>query len=184
MRFDRLETPRLVIRRLSLDDLAPFVAYRALPEVERWQLWENYDLERGRKLITETLEKEPFTANDWFQFGVEHKASRVLIGDLYVKMDEAGQQAELGWTFDTAHQGQGLATEAASALMAHAFGARKLHRLYAITDPRHERSWKLMLRLGMRQEAHMRENLWFKGAWADDVIYAILEREWAAGRGF
>lgn len=178
MKFEPLETPRLVIRRLQMDDLPAFVAYRALPEVARWQLWENYDLERGRKLITETLDKEPFTANDWFQFAVEDKASGALIGDLYLKMDEAGQQAEIGWTFEPGHQGKGMATEAARALMTHAFAVHGLHRIYAITDPRHERSWKLMLRLGMRPEAHLRENLWFKGAWADDVIYAVLEREW------
>jgi len=178
VRFEALETPRLVIRRLRMDDLAAFVAYRALPDVERWQLWENYDLERGRKLIADTLGAEPFTPGGWFQFGVEHKASGALIGDLYLKMDEAGQQAEIGWTFDPAHQGQGQATEAARALINHAFAVRGLHRVYAITDPRHERSWKLMLRLGMRQEAHLRENIWFKGAWADDVIYAVLEREW------
>ncbi|HQX75696.1 MAG TPA: hypothetical protein PL074_05260, partial [Thermoflexales bacterium] len=74
MRFEALETPRLVIRRLRMDDLAAFVAYRALPDVERWQLWENYDLERGRKLIADTLGAEPFTPGGWFQFGVEHKA--------------------------------------------------------------------------------------------------------------
>jgi RimJ/RimL family protein N-acetyltransferase len=30
----------------------------------------------------------------------------------------------------------------------------------------------------MRQEAHFRESLWFKGEWADDVVFAILESEW------
>jgi hypothetical protein len=32
----------------------------------------------------------------------------------------------------------------------------------------------------MRQEAHFVEDLWFKGAWGDTAIYAILDREWAA----
>ena len=178
MMFEPLVTPRLVIRRLSLDDLPAFVAYRALPEVAQWQLWENYDLEKGRALIEATLGKEPFTAGDWFQFGVTLIASGELIGDLYLKMDEAGQQAEIGWTFAPRHQTQGLATEAARALMTHAFAARGRHRIHAVTDPRHARSIKLMQRLGMRQEALLRENLWFKGAWADDIVFAILEREW------
>jgi hypothetical protein len=29
----------------------------------------------------------------------------------------------------------------------------------------------------MRREAHFVESLWFKGAWADDLIYAVLRRE-------
>jgi RimJ/RimL family protein N-acetyltransferase len=32
----------------------------------------------------------------------------------------------------------------------------------------------------MRLEALCVEDAWFKGAWADTAIYAILEREWAA----
>jgi RimJ/RimL family protein N-acetyltransferase len=39
-----------------------------------------------------------------------------------------------------------------------------------------------MRRLGMRQEAHLRENELFKGEWGDDVVFAILRREWEASR--
>jgi RimJ/RimL family protein N-acetyltransferase len=31
---------------------------------------------------------------------------------------------------------------------------------------------------GMRQEVHFRESLWFKGEWADDVVFGILASEW------
>jgi RimJ/RimL family protein N-acetyltransferase len=30
----------------------------------------------------------------------------------------------------------------------------------------------------MSKEAHFREDLWFKGEWADTGVYAILDREW------
>lgn len=33
-------------------------------------------------------------------------------------------------------------------------------------------------RIGMRRKAHFVEGLWFKGAWADEVIYAVLRREY------
>jgi RimJ/RimL family protein N-acetyltransferase len=49
-------------------------------------------------------------------------------------------------------------------------------------DPRNERSLALLERVGMRREAHFVESLWFKGAWADDIVYAILQREFLAGR--
>jgi len=38
-----------------------------------------------------------------------------------------------------------------------------------------------MRRLGMRQEAHLRHNEWFKGEWGDELIFAILAEEWIAG---
>jgi RimJ/RimL family protein N-acetyltransferase len=34
-------------------------------------------------------------------------------------------------------------------------------------------------RLGMRREAPLVENEWFKGEWSDEVDYALLEHEWA-----
>jgi RimJ/RimL family protein N-acetyltransferase len=37
-----------------------------------------------------------------------------------------------------------------------------------------------MEKLGMRQEAHFRENAFYKGEWCDSVIYAVLDREWRA----
>jgi RimJ/RimL family protein N-acetyltransferase len=30
----------------------------------------------------------------------------------------------------------------------------------------------------MRQEAHFRESLLFRGEWVDDVVFALLAREW------
>jgi RimJ/RimL family protein N-acetyltransferase len=41
-------------------------------------------------------------------------------------------------------------------------------------DPRNDAS----IALGMREEAHFVEDLWFKGDWGDTVVYAILDREW------
>jgi RimJ/RimL family protein N-acetyltransferase len=37
-----------------------------------------------------------------------------------------------------------------------------------------------MERLGMRREAHLLENEFVKGEWADEFDYAMLEREWRA----
>ncbi len=39
-------------------------------------------------------------------------------------------------------------------------------------------SYKLLERLGFRREAHLVENIWFKGAWGSEFHYALLEREW------
>ena len=176
--FSTLETERLTIRRLRDDDLETLVTYRNLPEVAWMQLWEGYTAEEARELINDCKVTEPFTAGGWFQFGVALKATDELIGDLYLKMDEAGKQAEIGYTFAPKFQGQGLATEAVVALFSHAFTVRGLHRIWGVTDPRNLPSIQLMKRVGMRQEAHYKESLWFKGAWADDVVYAVLAREW------
>ena len=181
--FEAIETDRLVIRRLRNNDLDTFVTYRNLPEVAWMQLWDNYDKERAQALIRGCQVSEPFTAGDDFQFAVALKTTDDLIGDLYLKLDEAGKQAELGYTFAPTFQGQGLATEAVEGLLEYAFTERGLHRIYGVTDPRNTPSIRLMKRVGMRQEAHFKKNLWFKGEWADDVVFAVLASEWEKHSG-
>ena len=39
-----------------------------------------------------------------------------------------------------------------------------------------------MERLGMRREAHLRENEFVKGEWTDELVYAMLSSEWKPGR--
>ena len=175
--FSVIETERLIIRRLRDEDIETLATYRNLPEVAWMQLWESYTVEQARELINDCKVLEPFTAGGWFQFGVALKTTHELIGDLYLNMDGAGQQAEIGYTFDPTFQGRGLATEAVKGLLHHAFTERGLHRIWGVTDPRNTPSIKLMKRVGMQQEAHHREDLWFKGAWADDVVFAVLEQE-------
>jgi RimJ/RimL family protein N-acetyltransferase len=155
------------------------VAYRNLPEVARWQTWTDYTLERAQAFFAELETTLPFAPDTPFQLAV--RLEKTLIGDLYCKLDAAGQQAEVGFSFAPAFQGQGYASEAVRGLLGHLFGVLGLHRVYAITDPRNTACIRLLERLGFRLEGRMLESLWFKGEWADDLYFAILKREWAMG---
>ncbi len=59
----------------------------------------------------------------------------------------------------------------------HRLGAR---RVVARVDERNMPSRALLERLGVRQEAHLVENEWFKGELTSEVDYAVLAREWEA----
>jgi RimJ/RimL family protein N-acetyltransferase len=173
-----IETPRLRLRPLKPGDLSALVAYRALEQVSRWQTWSDYSPATGQQLIEDSLRYPPFTPGQWFQLGVETQPAVQLIGDLYVHLDDRGDQAQLGYTFDPQYWGRGLALEAVQALLYQAFSAHGLHRVQATTDPRNLPSIRLLQRLGFRQEAHFRQSMWFKGAWADDLVFGLLASEW------
>ena len=55
-----------------------------------------------------------------------------------------------------------------------------LHRIIGRLDGRNTASARVLERLGMRREARLVENEFVKGEWTDEVIYALLEREWAS----
>jgi RimJ/RimL family protein N-acetyltransferase len=181
--FTKMETARLVMRRLRDEDLGHFLAYLNDPVVARYQSWESYTEEQAREVIERQKNLEPGTPGQWFTFAAELKETGALVGHvaLSVKADEQ-RQAEIGFTFARGHQGRGLAREAAESVLEYAFGVLGLHRVVAVTDCENERSVALLGRLGMRCEGHFVENIWFKGAWGSEYLYALLQKEWLARR--
>jgi RimJ/RimL family protein N-acetyltransferase len=172
-------TARLEVRPLVEADLDEFVAYRAHPEVARYQSWSDYSVESGRALIESMQALRPGIPGMWYQFGLEDRASGALVGDLALKVNETDpREAEVGFTLAPAHQGRGYATEGLRALLDYAFGTLGLHRVVAVTDALNGPAAAVLERVGMRREAHFHENVFFKGAWGSEFLFAVLEREW------
>ncbi|MFM7350093.1 MAG: GNAT family N-acetyltransferase [Erythrobacter sp.] len=64
-------------------------------------------------------------------------------------------QREIGWTFAEAHWGHGYATEAARAVIAHAFGALALPVLWSQTSDSNVASTRMMQRLGFTRRPEL-----------------------------
>ncbi len=180
-----IRTDRLQLRPVVAADVPAIFEYRSRREVSQWTGGEN------REIV-------PFTT--WFlertdldNLVVERDGT--VIGDLMLSVenawaqrevadDAANTQATLGWTFDPAHQGQGLATEAVSALIDLCFGPLGLRRVRAECFSDNEPSWRLMERLGMRREAHfVKDSLHRDLGWLDEYVYGLLASEWRGQPG-
>lgn len=175
--FTFLESERLLLRRFTEADLRPFLAYLNDPLVARYQTWESYTEQQAKEVIEEQKNLDPGVPGKWFTFAAESKEGGSLVGHIALKMQDH-QQAEIGFTFSRAYQGKGLAFEAAARVLGYVFTELKLHRVTAVTDCENERSVALLRRLGMRREGHFIKNIWFKGRWGDEYLYAILREEW------
>jgi RimJ/RimL family protein N-acetyltransferase len=168
-----LVTPRLVLAPLTLEDAAQLFAYRSLPEVSRFQFFEPRSLDDAEAFIRDAAE------SGWCELGMHIDSGSTLVGDLGFRLsDDPSPQAEIGVTLAPQYQGSGLALEAIRALLGYLFAELGVHRAFASIDPRNEPSLALFARLGMRQEGHLRQSVWFKGEWADDVVFAVLKSEW------
>ncbi|MCY1072263.1 GNAT family protein [Nannocystis sp. RBIL2] len=178
--------PEILTKRLRLDDLTAddahaLFTYRSHPEVTRFQGWCPAAVEDAGAFIARNATK-PFNEHDsWYQLAIRAADTGALIGDFGVHfIGDDGQQAEIGFTIDPASQRQGLGSEAVTAVLDHLFTTLRKHRVYASVDPRNEASMALLKKVGMRQEAHFRESLFWKGEWVDDVVFALLRSEWRA----
>jgi RimJ/RimL family protein N-acetyltransferase len=172
-----LRTERLVLRAWATGDVDDIHAYRSREDVTRWLLFGPQPRERIAEMVVERAAMTTVEADGaWVHLVVEHEAR--VIGDLTLKWGALQDaQAEIGWVFHPDVQGQGFARESAAALRDVAFDVLGAHRVHAALDPRNERSARLCASLGMRQEAHLREESWFKGEWGDLAIWAMLAHE-------
>jgi aminoglycoside 6'-N-acetyltransferase len=171
------ESARLVARRFDPRDLAAFVAMRNDPEVARFQAWECCSEEEGRQRLAEIAGRNPGELG-WFQFALEEKASGCFVGDCGLRIIEPDHRlAQIGYTIARACWNLGFASEAVGALTDFAFAAFPLHRITASVDPRNIASCRVLEKNRFVKEGHYRASEWFKGEWADDVIYARLKRD-------
>ena len=148
--FIELRTPRLVLRRFRPTDAPAFQAYRADPDVARYQSWDTtYSLDDAEAFMVAIAQASPGTPGEWFQFAVTSASTGLLIGDVGLRTDaNDSRPLELGITLSAEHQGNGYATEMAASVVAYAFETLAASTIRAITDTRNQPSIRLLERLG------------------------------------
>ncbi|WP_067176122.1 GNAT family N-acetyltransferase [Microtetraspora niveoalba] len=177
-----IETPRLLLRPFTMDDLDELHSFHSRPDVARYLYWEARTRDETRTALeAKTRQAALSEENDTLSIAVELRETGALIGDLYLFWrSREHRQGEIGFAFHPAHHGRGYATEASGELLRLGFADLGLHRIYARCDSRNTASSRVMERLGMRREAHLVENEIFKGEWSDELVYGMLRREWTA----
>ncbi len=105
-----------------------------------------------------------------------------LVGAVALATSSAQGRAELGYWVGVDYWGRGFATEASRALVNHAFTTLGLRRVVAHCLTRNEGSWRVMEKLGMTREGHLRQHV-VKWDVAEDIwLYGVLRDEWKALR--
>jgi ribosomal-protein-alanine N-acetyltransferase len=147
-----LETSRLTLRRLEIDD-APFIV-RLLNEPS---FIENIG-DRGVRSIDDAhryLRDGPMAMYEKFGFGlwrVARKSDDVAVGICGLLKRDNLPDVDIGYAFLPEYWGLGFAAEAAEATMRHGAGKFSLKRLIATVLPGNDASIRLLEKLGMRHE--------------------------------
>jgi ribosomal-protein-alanine N-acetyltransferase len=160
----RLETERLRLRPLALDDLDAMASLYADPEVMRYlgvgKPMSRADSERSVQRMVRSWEVDGFG-----QFAVERKEDGTLVGRCGFLVWDAATltttteseatgptELEVGYALGRPYWGQGYATEAARAVRDHALGPMGRTRLIAFIRHDNVRSRRVAEKLGMRHE--------------------------------
>lgn len=148
MPLPTLQTPRLMLRPWTLDDIDELHALWTRPDVRRY-LWDDEVISRER---TEQTVRELIATEDTDGLGgwiVLHAAARTIAGFAGLIRRQPGDP-ELLYGLAPEWWGRGLATEAAAAVLAYAFGPLGCTRVTAATDVPNVASARVLERLGMR----------------------------------
>jgi len=172
-------TARLELRPAQPADAAAIWPWHRLPEVTQW-------------MTSAAVDKDTFIArmNARLDHTLTVRMDGRIVGSAKVHLEDGwsqlevveqarDQQCELGWALDPAVQGRGLGTELAGELLAIAFDGLGVRRVVALCFADNVASWRIMAKLGMRQEGRYRaESLHRSGRWLDGMTWAILAEEW------
>ena len=72
----------------------------------------------------------------------------------------------------------GYGTEAAQLIIRYGFEQLNLHRINSFAISFNERSIRLHLRVGFKEEGRQREGIFRNGAYHDHVVFGLLRKEW------
>jgi RimJ/RimL family protein N-acetyltransferase len=176
-----VQTERLTLRPLLPSDAAALHAYQSREDVCRYIPYQP----RSLAYLQQRLSSPDFTRSAIDEPGqalllaVVRRTDDLVVGDVMLAWTSKEHgTGEIGYVLDPVHQGNGYATEAAAALLRIGFEDLGLHRIIARIDARNVASAAVLRRIGMRQEAYLVENEWFKGQWTDEIDFAILASEW------
>jgi RimJ/RimL family protein N-acetyltransferase len=171
----RLETTRLVVRRLEGTDHPAVHAYTSQPEVMAYIPEGPMSAEQTRAFVGKNEGDNPEA------YAIARRTDGALVGHLIFHRWFAPRTYEVGWVIDPRSQREGYATEAAQVAMTYAFEDLHAHRVIATCQPENTASYRVMEKLGMRREGHFRRCIHRGGdVWWDEYFYALLEEEWFA----
>lgn len=148
-----LETARLILRELTMDDLDDlFTLYRD-PDVRQY-------FPEGVLTYAETQEELEWIINVYYRqygFGLWatiDKATGALVGRCGLLPWTIGesQEVEVAYLLAKPYWGRGLATEAAQAIVHYGLGHLWLKRLVCLIDPANLASIKVATKIGMAFE--------------------------------
>lgn len=151
-----LQTARLALRPPRLEDAgAVFDGYAQDADVCRYLTWRpNQTLAQIEDFIRERLRK--MNEGGAFTWAITRRGDDTLIGMIELRAD--GHKADFGYVLARAFWGQGLVTEALSAVLDFAFTLPGLYRVWGICDVDNVGSARVMEKAGLSFEGVLRRH--------------------------
>ena len=152
--FPVIETKRLILRELTIDDANDVFDYFSKEEVVKY-----YDLEKFTKINQVKKLIEQFNStDDRIRWGLFSKKAKKIIGSCgfhhccLTALHRCNYKAEIGYELAPEYWQQGFMTEAIKEIIKYGFTELKLNRIEALIIPENIASRKLIAKAGLKEE--------------------------------
>ena len=166
-----IETERLVLRKIIVDDAEDMYLYASNEEVTKYVAWDTHSS------LSDTIEFiNSFLPQYDAPWGIELKENGKFIGTVhFVWWQPKHNSAEIGYVLSNEYWGKGIITEAAQAIISYGFESMNLVRIQARCFLENEGSERVMEKLGMSFEGISRKVMYVNGEHKDLKVYSLLK---------
>jgi RimJ/RimL family protein N-acetyltransferase len=175
-----LQTARLLLRPFAESDAADVQLLAGDHAIADTTLNIPHPYEDGMAEEWIATHRPRFEAGESLTFAITLSDTGGLVGAIGLDINQRFQTAEVGYWVGKPYWGLGYCTEAARAVLDHAFHVLYLHRVHACHLSRNPASGRVMQKLGMVHEGRSRQHVKRWDAYEDLERYGILRDEWLA----
>jgi [ribosomal protein S5]-alanine N-acetyltransferase len=176
--FPTLTTERLLLRKIQMEDAETLFAIFSDEEVMKLQGDPPHVSLDDTQSSIERIQIR-YHNREGIRWGITLQGQDTVIGTgSFHSLNEAHHYVEVGYNLNRAYWGQGIMTEALSAVLTYGFTEMEMHRIEARIDISNERSKSLLERLGFTYEGNLRQRFFFNGQFEDDHYFGLLKDEW------
>ena len=173
--FPVLETARLILKEITLDDAEALYEIRKNPYVMRYidrpipsSIDEVIDLIEKMKVMKENGE-----GISWGIFLKENP--NLQIGNIgYFRSMPEHFRAEIGYMLIPSEHRKGIMFEAMQKVLEYGFNVMKLHSVEAHINALNDASANILVKAGFVREAYFKENYFFNEKFIDTAVYSLI----------
>ncbi len=175
-----LQTPRLILRSLTIDDAPAIFDYATDPEVSRYTLWEPHKTLNDSISFIQDYAFKRYADGHPEPFGmIQKEQPDIVIGTIgCFWVSPRHRSMELAYAIGRKYWGKGLVVEAGHALLKYVFSQFDVERLQCRCKVENLASARVMEKLGFQKEGVLRSEVFHRNIFWDMHYTSLLRSEW------
>jgi ribosomal-protein-alanine N-acetyltransferase len=175
--FPELKTERLLLRRITMDDVEELLFLRSDEEVLKYINKEpTTSIEDVKTFIEQINRNIDNNYSIMWGLALQEDPSRMIGLICHWRVQIENYRAEVGFSLHPQFWRKGLMKEALQKAIGYGFNVMGLHTIEGRINPDNKASAGILESVGFVREAYFREDYFFKGKFYDTAVYSLLKK--------